>query len=487
MKSRSDIGGVTRRTVLAGLAATATAATGPLPRPPAAPEGLDAILAGSRLGALTAFVLADAADGSVIEAHQPDLERPPASVTKIVTALYALDRLGPGHRFATRLARIGPLDGGALRGDLALVGGADPLFDTDALGDLIAEARAATGLASVDGELMVGADALPHLPEIEADQPLDAAYNPAISGMNLNFNRVFLDWTSDDSGPQLRMSAPGERFDAPAPTIRAEATQDGPPFHRIEGDREVWGFPAASLRGRGSLWLPVRTPAVYAGETLRGLAAQGGLTLAAPRIATPDPAFVTLALRESQPLDPMMRDLLRYSTNLTAEVAGLTASRAAGAPFASLAASAATMTDWARARYGLGRATLVNHSGLTGASSIAPVEMVRLLVAAAGRDGLPALLLERPVKAAGGGTLDTPGVRVVSKTGTMDFVSALAGYIEGPGPRRRAFAIFTADPVARAGITSDQRGDPPGSAAWARRARAQEQALLRRWIAMDAA
>ena len=78
--------------------------------------------------------------------------------------------------------------------------------------------------------------------------------------------------------------------------------------------------------------------------------------------------------------------------------------------------------------------------------------------------------------------METPGVEVVSKTGTMDFVSALAGYMTGR--RRLAFAIFAADPAARARIRPEERANPPGAAAWAARARAQEQALLRRWAAV---
>jgi D-alanyl-D-alanine carboxypeptidase/D-alanyl-D-alanine-endopeptidase (penicillin-binding protein 4) len=72
-------------------------------------------------------------------------------------------------------------------------------------------------------------------------------------------------------------------------------------------------------------------------------------------------------------------------------------------------------------------------------------------------------------------------VEVVSKTGTMDFISALAGYLTGR--RRLAFAIFAADPERRAGIRPEERAKPPGAAAWTARARAQEQALLRRWVA----
>jgi D-alanyl-D-alanine carboxypeptidase/D-alanyl-D-alanine-endopeptidase (penicillin-binding protein 4) len=94
--------------------------------------------------------------------------------------------------------------------------------------------------------------------------------------------------------------------------------------------------------------------------------------------------------------------------------------------------------------------------------------------------GLPTLLKPRPILDAARQPLET-GVTVVAKTGTMDFISGLAGYMTGD--RRLAFAIFAADPARRAAIRPDQRDDPPGAAAWAARARAQEQALLRRWAA----
>ena len=98
--------------------------------------------------------------------------------------------------------------------------------------------------------------------------------------------------------------------------------------------------------------------------------------------------------------------------------------------------------------------------------------------------GLPGLLKERPILDARRKPVEIPGVSVVSKTGTMDFVSGLAGYIEGP--RRLAFAIFAADPARRARIRPEERANPPGAAAWATRARAQEQALLRRWAGLYA-
>ncbi len=455
---------LSRRGLIAGMAAAALAR-------PARADGLAAILERSGLGAVSGFALADAATGEILEAHQGDIDRAPASVAKIVTALYGLDRLGPSHRFATRLIAGGPVAPGRIEGDLVLAGGGDPLLDTDGLGDLAAELRAG-GTLEVRGAFRVAAGALPALPWIGSDQPAQAGYNPAISGMNLNFNRVHLAWEPGGAAPKIALSAPGLRFSAPAPSIAYEFGGKGEPRHRLEAEREVWTLAAASLKGRGSVWLPVREPARYAGEAFRALS---GLDLGPPVAATNPDEGAALAERRSPALREMMIGMLDHSTNLTAEVAGLAAS---GAP--DLAASGAIMTDWARARYGLRRAVLVNHSGLTAQSVISPVELVRMLVRAQ-PEGLPELLQTRGLRDAKGNPLVVPGVQVLAKTGTLHFVSALAGYIERP-QGRRVFAILAADPERRAAVPPNERSNPPGAKAWAGRARAQQQALLRRWI-----
>jgi D-alanyl-D-alanine carboxypeptidase/D-alanyl-D-alanine-endopeptidase (penicillin-binding protein 4) len=170
----------------------------------------------------------------------------------------------------------------------------------------------------------------------------------------------------------------------------------------------------------------------------------------------------------------MMAEMLHFSTNLTAEVAGLTA---AGAP-PTLADSAGAMGAWLAGRYGTSGAVFVNHSGLTDRSHISPEAMVAVLAAEAGR--LPGMLRERVPRRADGGIALPEGARLVAKTGTLNFCSALAGYVEAGG-RRRAFAIFAADPAARARLPDPSANDAPGARAWEGRARAQEAALVRRW------
>jgi D-alanyl-D-alanine carboxypeptidase/D-alanyl-D-alanine-endopeptidase (penicillin-binding protein 4) len=333
------------------------------------------------------------------------------------------------------------------------------------------------GATTVEGRLLVATGSLPAISEITGGQPVEAAYNPTISGMNLNFNRVFLAWGPGAEGPSLAFSAPGQRFEVPVNSVEAELTAGGLPQHRFEDGREIWRLPRSGLGGRGSEWLPVRAPGVYAGEVFRELAGAAGLALPEAEVVTEAPGTV-LALRESDALEQMVRDMLRYSTNLTAEAVGLRAGQARGAAPESLAASGAEMTDWARARFGLGRAVFANHSGLSDVTRLTAAEQVSVLLQA-GDGGLPGLLRPRPILDARGDPVEANGVEVVAKTGTMDFISALAGYMTGR--RRLAFAIVAADPERRANIRPDERAKPPGAAAWAARARAQQQALLRRW------
>ncbi|HVL21201.1 MAG TPA: D-alanyl-D-alanine carboxypeptidase, partial [Amaricoccus sp.] len=72
-----------------------------------------------------------------------------------------------------------------------------------------------------------------------------------------------------------------------------------------------------------------------------------------------------------------------------------------------------------------------------------------------------------------------------AKTGTLDFVSGLAGYILGK--RRLAFAVLIADLDRRAALGLAERASPPGGAAWIARARRQERALVHRWARLHAA
>lgn len=486
---------VTRRRLLAGLMASAAAplyaeapVVSPLPRrrgdggetrtEPVSPARL---IEAAGLGGAVGFVVADAETGEVIEAHDGDRTLPPASVLKTVTAAFALDRLGPEKRFETRILATGDIGSdGVLNGDLILAGGGDPVLDTDMLGDLAAKVVAA-GVRGVHGRFVIWDGALPRLQRIDAEQPEFVGYNPALGGLNLNFNRVHFEWRRAGADWRLTMDARAERFVPKVHMARISVERRNRPLftYRADGDGDVRTVASGALGKGGSRWLPVRHPAHYAGDVFRALIAAHGIELAEPVYEPVPPDARLIARHHSAPLDRILEDMLKYSTNLTAEVAGLTASQAA-----TLRGSALVMQEWMRLHHGIA-AQFADHSGLGGDLRLSTAGMVRLLVQAGG-GMLPGMLKDYGMRDEAGKVIRGHPVEVRAKTGTLNFVSTLAGYVMPPGGRRLAFAIFCGDVERRAALPRSQREQPEGGFAWKKRARKLQSQLIARWAVLHA-
>jgi serine-type D-Ala-D-Ala carboxypeptidase/endopeptidase (penicillin-binding protein 4) len=485
---------ITRRGMMAGLLAgvaqgawaeAPTTSLFPVPRggkPREVQPTVASLLADARLTGVVTYVVADAATGRVIESEGADVAVPPASVTKMVTSLYALETLGPAFRFVTRVMATGPVVDGIVQGDLVLVGGGDPTLDTDRLA-LLAEQVAQAGIRGVTGAFGVYAKALPQIGQIDAGQPDYVSYNPAISGMNLNFNRVHFSWRRRADGYDLAMDARSDTRVPPVSVATMQAADRERPLFSYEYgvERDNWTVARGALGREGSRWLPVRQTLFYAGEVFRWLADAQGITLPAATPASAVPEGAVLAEDRSDTLIRVLTDMLRFSTNLTAEVVGLTVS---GLP--TLAQSAGAMTYRAQTAFGL-TSRFEDHSGLGAGSQTTAADMVRVLVMAPTLNQgslLPGILRDVGMRDAEGDVIDGHPVQVRAKSGTLNFVSGLAGYITPPSGRRLAFAIYAADVPRRAAIAPEDMEDPQGGEAWTRRARVLQGRLISRWAGL---
>jgi D-alanyl-D-alanine carboxypeptidase/D-alanyl-D-alanine-endopeptidase (penicillin-binding protein 4) len=139
------------------------------------------------------------------------------------------------------------------------------------------------------------------------------------------------------------------------------------------------------------------------------------------------------------------------------------------------------MTAWLAERTGAA-ARLADHSGLAGASRIAPEDMVRALVTLGPKAGLRGLLKEFAFRDEAGRKVKGSPVTVEAKTGTLNFVSTLAGYVRAPGNIDLAFAIFTGDVARRDSIPDSQKENAPGVGAWVKRSKRLQQQLIERWV-----
>ncbi|MBT8458073.1 MAG: D-alanyl-D-alanine carboxypeptidase/D-alanyl-D-alanine-endopeptidase [Boseongicola sp.] len=482
----------TRRSVLAGLAATAGQAAlaeapltteRPLPRGEIVPrEGrTNELVAKSGVVGAVTFAVADAESGEILDMRQQGRPMPPASTLKAVTSIYALDRLGPNFRFNTKVLADGAIVDGELRGNLWLVGGGDPTLTSDGLAD-IAKAVAEAGIARITGDFFVWADALPRSDRIDADQPEVVAYNPSYGGLNLNFNRVHFEWIPEGDDIEITMQARALRYSPETRVARMRMVdRPAPVYEYLKGSAvDYWSVARGSLgKKKGARWLPVRFPALYTGDAFRSIARLQGLKLPFPKVSESSPVGREVARGSSDALENVLTGMMRYSTNITAEAVGMSASLVNGVPLANLIGSGSRMAGWAETRFGTRRMTFRDHSGLGYASEINAQDMVEILRQGEGCEGLmKSLSIPDPGRSDG---KPMEGVSAVAKTGTLNFVSSLVGYIYTKSGRKLVFAVFTADKQRRDSIPTELRERPPGSRSWANRSRRLQKRLLAEW------
>jgi D-alanyl-D-alanine carboxypeptidase/D-alanyl-D-alanine-endopeptidase (penicillin-binding protein 4) len=448
--------------------------------------GAEGLISRAGLSGQVACAVADAKTGLRLESVRGDVGLPPASVAKALTTLYALDVLGADYRFRTRLFAAGPLRNGVLDGDLILVGGGDPTLDTDHLAEMAADLKNA-GIREVRGAFRVNDAALPRIRSIDADQPDHLGYSPAVSGIALNFNRVHFEWKPAAKGYLVTMDARTGRFRPEVQMATMRVADRNMPIYTYadRDDQDQWTVAGSALGKGGARWLPVRKPGLYAGDVFRTLARSHGIILKDPVLTDTTPSGAEqVVIHNSDPLQAILKDMLKYSTNITAEMVGMTATTAhAGRPV-SLNASADQMSKWAAQTYGMTGTRLVDHSGLGDASRMTAEDLVGALIRAHQRGILRPLLKSFDLRDEKGRVNKSHPLQVFAKTGTLNFVSGLGGFLTAPDGTELAFAIFSADATTRASIPRSQRELPPGARSWNRKAKILQQHLIERWGAV---
>jgi D-alanyl-D-alanine carboxypeptidase/D-alanyl-D-alanine-endopeptidase (penicillin-binding protein 4) len=117
--------------------------------------------------------------------------RNPASVAKLVTTLVALDVLGPAYTWKTEVYVVGEQKGDVLDGDLLLKGYGDPWLVTERVWQMLRQIRQ-KGIKQITGDLLIDDsyfDVPYHDPGAFDREPL-RAYNVAPNALLMNFKVV---------------------------------------------------------------------------------------------------------------------------------------------------------------------------------------------------------------------------------------------------------------------------------------------------------
>jgi serine-type D-Ala-D-Ala carboxypeptidase/endopeptidase (penicillin-binding protein 4) len=119
------------------------------------PPEVERVLTGHGISADDVSIVVQAIDApEAVLSHLPDVARSPASVMKIVTTWSALEYLGPAYTWPTEVYFSGDFDGRKLDGDLALKGYGDPYLVVEEVWKLLKSLRR-IGLTEITGDLVL--------------------------------------------------------------------------------------------------------------------------------------------------------------------------------------------------------------------------------------------------------------------------------------------------------------------------------------------
>jgi D-alanyl-D-alanine carboxypeptidase/D-alanyl-D-alanine-endopeptidase (penicillin-binding protein 4) len=335
------------------------------------------------LGLPQASLLVEEA-GTTPIALQADRPMVPASTTKLLTALAAIERWGLAHRFETDFLRD-------REGWLWVRGSGDPFLVAEEL-DRVAAALRAQGLDRVKG-VAIDDSYFAEGVEVAGRSDTDNPYDAPVSAVAANFNTVHVRVTADgiaSAEPQTPLT----------PLARELARGLPPGAHRIN--------------------LKDRSRAVrYFAEVLAAKLEAAGVTVGPGQRSGPVPAGAERLYRHANTRDlrAVLAAMLEYSSNFIAnQIFLLLADDGRGTPL-TMEAARRRMHAWADATFTWQGYRIEDGAGLSRGNRLSARQLL---------DVLKALAPHRELLPAQG-----PAIR--AKSGTLRGVSCYAGFVARDG------------------------------------------------------
>lgn len=399
---------------------------------------------------LSVFV-ADVESGEVILDWSADESRNPASTIKLLTTLVALDVLGPAYRWKTDVYVRGKMHGELLDGDLILKGYGDPFLVTERVWQLLRNVQRA-GVRDITGDLLLDDSWFKvgdYDPAAFDNEPL-RAYNVAPNALLMNF-KVVRYWFKPDHAA----SAVSVTIDPPLDNIVVE-NQLGLANGRCRGYRrgisittnesvDEVTFSGRFPNGcrRYAMDRTVLSHNAFTYGLFRTLWREsGGLFDGEWRNVVVGADLEPLLSFASQPLAEVIARVNKHSNNVMARTLLYTLSAELNGPPGTEDGGKAAIYKWLRDR-GLesGTITLHNGAGLSRKTRISANDMGAILQYAWRQPYMPEYLASMSLSGLDGtlrkrfGSTGLVG-KAHLKTGSLDDVTAIAGYVQSRTGRR---------------------------------------------------
>ena len=395
---------------------------------------------------------------TTVYATNTDQSLLPASVMKLVTSAAALHYLGPEYRFKTEFLYRGQRHNGTIQGDLIIRGGGDPRLSTENLW-YIANQIKGSGIKEITGHLIVDKhffDDYDRAPQWEIERT-QRPYDANLSAFALNFNSIIIHVL-----PGQYLGSELNAWLDPAPAYiqldnHTKTIKRGRNTISARRNEETNGLLKIRLSGRlpisaeeKTIRLNVENPIRYAAETFRALLQKVGITIKGTTQIVSAPLFGTqLYEHYSHNLSLILKELNTYSNNFTAEqIVKTIAAERFGTP-GSHAEGLKLIREFLQiSGANTKNVVLADGSGLSRKNRMTTAAITDFLQEMylrfdIGPDFLAALRVmgsnginsHRLTKSPARG-------QIRAKTGTLNKVSTLAGYVANQTGQIFAFALF---------------------------------------------
>lgn len=433
------------------------------------PPAFDASLTRAGIPRSATSVLVQDVDGALaLMKHRITTPMNPASVMKLVTTFAALDQLGPTFTWKTRIMAASPIRDGVLRGDLSIIGGGDPRLSRERLWLMLRELRS-RGIRRIEGDVLTDRSYFnlpPHDPATFDQRPL-RPYNAGASALSVDYGSIQLRLQPTPAGAEVTLD--------PQPTgllvenrIRRNAgSVCGDPVTQLVATPREGAGNTTVLTLDGNLpqtctasfdWnlSPLPPERLFEGIFRTLWQELGGEITGRFREGAPPQGAQLLVESSSPALPEVMRDMNKWSNNIIARHV-LATLGAQAEPGRDSAIAGARVVERSLKASGISTDGLVieNGAGLSRNERVSAQSLGELLQAAWRSRTMPELVSSLPIAGRDGTArrrvANSPAAGAAHiKTGTLDGVRSLAGYVLGASGRRYAVVLMINHPNAGA-------------------------------------
>ncbi len=403
--------------------------------------------------------------GDVIVDWQSQVLRTPASVTKVLTTGVGLLTLGENYRWRTEFFTDGQLQDGVLKGNLFIKGHGNPYLVEEDMRSMVQELRA-RGINELQGNVVL--DNSYFIQSVEHPDAFDGhgmePYNALPNALSINFRTLKVVIEPSAEGVNVNL-------DPELTYLRVDNLMRLNKYKRCKGkgfspkfflDRENKALTVDGSISRACGRQALTRVLGDAGDLFyahfqRAWIQSGGTISGQWLYGRADEQATTLLIAESQPLHEQIAAMNKLSNNLMTRQLFLTIGAEQTHPPATLEKSRNSMMSTLRA-LGIDTKGLYvdNGAGLSRQTRLSAAQLGEFLLAMQSTPQAP--YFEQSLSVAGvDGTLKrrlrkTPlEGNAIGKTGTLDKVKALAGYLTSASGQKFAYVVLIEGRKARSG------------------------------------